>query len=73
MFENIFLMHALFLKDLLAASKKSVAAYMGEWDLQALEWGHPKFRQHLLQVNVYMNHDHGTHSSPPLCPIALFI
>ena len=49
---NVFKALFLFSKDLLAASKKSVAAYMGEWDLQALEWGHPKFRQRLLQVSL---------------------
>ena len=37
-------------QDLLAATRKSMAAGMGEWDLQSLDWGHPEFREHLLKV-----------------------
>lgn len=38
------------LQDLLEATRKAFAAGLGEWDLQALEWGHPEFKQRLLQV-----------------------
>lgn len=36
-------------QDLLEATRKAFAAGMGEWDLQALEWGAPRFRERLLQ------------------------
>ena len=39
-------------QDLLAATRKSMAAGMGEWDLQSLDWGHSEFREHLLKVRV---------------------
>ena len=34
------------------ATRKSFAAGLGEWDLQAVEWGHPQFKQKLLKVRV---------------------
>ncbi len=37
-------------QDLLEATRKTFAAGMGEWDLQALDWGNPEFKQRLLQV-----------------------
>jgi len=37
------------LVDLIEATRKSFAAGMGEWDLQAVEWGHPEFKQRLLK------------------------
>jgi hypothetical protein len=39
-------------KDLLEATRKSMSAGMGEWDLQGLEWSHDEFKQHLLKVSL---------------------
>ena len=50
MLVGIFLNLVFHPQDLLAATRKSMAAGMGEWDLQSLDWGHPEFRQHLLKV-----------------------
>lgn len=36
--------------DLLEATRKSFSAGLGDWDLQAVEWGHGDFKHRLLQV-----------------------
>ncbi|GAX83733.1 hypothetical protein CEUSTIGMA_g11158.t1 [Chlamydomonas eustigma] len=36
-------------QDLLEATRKSMSAGMGEWDLQSVEWSHDEFREHLLK------------------------
>jgi hypothetical protein len=42
-------------KDLMAATRKSVASGMGEWDLQALDMGGPEFQQNLLRVGARLS------------------
>lgn len=40
------------LQDLVEATRKSFAAGLGEWDLQAVESGHPEFKERLLKVGA---------------------